>query len=247
MKTNKSVQNSYSVIRQALQKLANPAKAAILGRFFKTGPGEYGQGDIFWGITVPEQRTVAKRFANLPLDIIKKMLADPIHEVRLTAGLILVDQCRHNPSQHQDYLDFYLNNIASFNNWDLIDLTAPKIIGQYLVNNQNKKLLLLKELSRNDNLWARRAAMVANLTLIKHGDYRTALRMAPQYLKERHDLLHKATGWILREVGKRNQTALLNFLDHWASRMPRVMLRYSLEKLPAPLRQKYLQIRYVNH
>lgn len=245
MKINESSQNSYSAIRQALQELANPAKAAILSRFFKTGPGEYGQGDIFWGITVPEQRIIAKRFTNLPLAAIKEMLADPIHEVRLTAGLILVGQYQHNPNQHQDYLDFYLNNISSFNNWDLIDLTAPKIIGQHLVNNQNNRLL--KELSRNNNMWARRAAMVANLTLIKSGDYQTALQMAPQYLKEQHDLLHKATGWVLREVGKRNQAALLNFLDHWAGRMPRVMLRYSLEKLPEPLRQKYLQVRYVNY
>lgn len=245
MKIKESSQNSYLAIRQSLKKLANPVKAAILSRFFKTGPGEYGQGDIFWGITVPEQRIIAKRFTNLSLTVIKKMLADPVHEVRLTAGLILVDQYQHNPNQHQNYLNFYLNNISSFNNWDLIDLTAPKIIGQYLVNNQNKKLL--KELSHNNNIWARRAAIVANLTLIKSGDYQTALQMAPQYLKEHHDLLHKATGWVLREVGKHNQTALLDFLDHWASRMPRVMLRYSLEKLPESLRQKYLQIRYVNY
>ena len=243
MKINKSAPNSYLAIRQTLRELANPVKAAILSRFFKTGPGEYGQGDIFWGITVPEQRIVAKRFANLPLAAIKEMLADPIHEVRLTAGLILVDQYQHNPNQHQDYLDFYLNNINSFNNWDLIDLTAPKIIGQYLVNNQNNKILA--ELSRSNNLWARRAAMVANLTLIKSGDYQTALIMAKQYLTEQHDLLHKATGWVLREVGKCNQSALLNFLDQQASRMPRVMLRYSIEKLPEPLRQKYLQVRYV--
>lgn len=243
MTINQSAKNDYQAVRQALQQLANPAKAAILSRFFKTGPGEYGQGDIFLGITVPEQRTIAKHFANLPLSEIKKLLTDPIHEVRLTAGLILVDQYRLNPNKHQDYLDFYLNNIASFNNWDLIDLTAPKIIGKYLVNNQNNTLLI--ELSHSNNLWARRAAMVANLTLIKSGDHKTALIMAKQYLTEQHDLLHKATGWVLREVGKRNQSALLNFLDQQASRMPRVMLRYSIEKLPEPLRQKYLQVRYV--
>ncbi|NCU44057.1 DNA alkylation repair protein [Candidatus Falkowbacteria bacterium] len=245
MKTNQLSNKNYRVVRQALQQLANPAKATILSRFFKTGPGEYGQGDIFWGITVPEQRTVAKQFSDLPLKEIKELLTDPVHEVRLTAGLILVDQYRKNPNKHQIYLDFYLNNLNSFNNWDMIDLTAPKIIGEYLVNNQSNKLL--KELSRSKNMWIRRAAMVANLTLIKSGDYQTALKMAPQYLNENHDLLHKATGWVLREVGKRNQTALLNFLDKWASRMPRVMLRYSIEKLPEPLRQKYLQVRYVNH
>lgn len=242
MKINKSTDNNYQAVRQALQQLANPAKVTILSRFFKTKPGEYGQGDIFWGITVPKQRTVAKRFSSLPLKEIKKLLVDPIHEVRLTAGLILVDQYQKNTSKHQDYLDFYLNNLSSFNNWDLIDLTAPKIIGEYLVNNQNDKLL--NNLSHHKNMWVRRAAMVANLTLIKSGDYQTALTMAPKYLDEQHDLLHKATGWVLREVGKRNQLALLNFLDQQASRMPRVMLRYSIEKLPESLRQKYLQIRY---
>ncbi len=245
MKINQATDNSYQAVRQALQQLANPAKATILSRFFKTGPGEYGQGDIFWGITVPGQRTVAKRFSNLPLKEIRKLLVDPIHEVRLTAGLILIDQYQKNPNKHLVYLDFYLSNLNSFNNWDLIDLTAPKIIGEYLVNNQNDTLL--NDLSRHKNMWARRAAMVANLTLIKSGDYQTALKMATKYLDERHDLLHKATGWVLREVGKRDQTALLNFLDKWASRMPRVMLRYSLEKLPEPIRQQYLQVRYVNH
>lgn len=242
MKLKQQSANDYQTIRQALQQLANPAKAAILSRFFKTGPGEYGQGDIFWGITVPQQRSMVKQFSNLSLIEIKKMLADPIHEVRLTAGLILVDQYQHNPDKHQDYLDFYLNNIERFNNWDLIDLTAPKIIGQYLVKNKNNNLL--KNLSYSKNMWARRAAMVANLSLIRAGDYQTALIMAKQYLTEQHDLLHKATGWVLREVGKRNQPALINFLDHQASRMPRVMLRYSIEKLPEPLRQKYLKTRY---
>jgi len=233
---------NYQVVRQALQQLANPTKATLLSRFFKTGPGEYGQGDIFWGIMVPEQRSVAKYFKNLPLPEIRKLLLDPIHEVRLTGGLILVDQCQHNPNQHQDYLDFYLNNVTCFNNWDLIDLTAPRIIGGYLVDNQNDKLLV--KLSHSRNLWTRRAAMVANLVLIKSGDYQTAIRLAEQYLTERHDLLHKATGWVLREVGKHDQELLLSFLDKHAGRMPRVMLRYSLEKLPEPLRQKYLKARH---
>jgi 3-methyladenine DNA glycosylase AlkD len=234
------INNSHTV-KQALCEMANPTKALILGRFFKTGVGEYGQGDIFWGITVPQQRFVAKQFNNLALPEIEKLLADKIHEVRLTGALILVDQYQHcrNKEDKKSYLDFYLNNIKAFNNWDLIDLTAPNIIGNYLVNNQNSELL--NRLSRSNNIWSKRAAMVANLTLIKNGDCATAIDLARLYLKEKHDLLHKATGWILREVGKREPDTLLAFLNKYAFRMPRVMLRYSLEKLPPTLQQKYLK------
>lgn len=226
---------------QALKQLASPEKAIILSRFFKTGPGEYGQGDIFLGLTVPQQRAIAKQFKTLPLPEIQKLLLNPIHEIRLTGALILVEQYEHSQSSKQkDYLDFYLNNITAFNNWDLIDLSAPKILGSYLVDNQNK-WQLLNQLSHDNNLWARRAAMVANLTLIRQGDCQTAITLAERYLMESHDLLHKATGWVLREVGKHQLNLLLAFLDQHASRMPRVMLRYSLEKLPEPTRQKYLQ------
>lgn len=225
----------------ALKKLHNPAKAEILVRFFKTGPGEYGEGDIFWGITVPEQRLIAKSYLDISLAEIEKLLTHPIHEVRLTGALILVEQCNKSKdkSKIENILDFYLNNLKYFNNWDLIDLSAPKIIGRYLVKNPDKKDLL-NQLSQNSNLWIRRAAMVANLSLIRNGDCQTTIKLAPKYLTETHDLLHKATGWLLREVGKHEGKLLLDFLNQYASQMPRVMLRYSLEKLPPALRLKYL-------
>jgi len=225
----------------ALKKLANPEKAAILSRFFKTGPGEYGEGDVFWGITVPEQRLIAKNFIDLPLFEIKELLTSPIHEVRLTGALILVEKFKKSRDQKEleDILDFYLNNLKCFNNWDLIDLSAPKIIGYYLLENPTKKKLLGR-LSQNSNMWVRRAAIVANLPLIKNNDCETTITLANKYLKEDHDLLHKATGWLLREVGKQDENKLLDFLDKNASQMPRVMLRYSLEKLSPELRKKYL-------
>lgn len=225
----------------ALKKINNPTKAKILARFFKTGPGEYGEGDIFWGITVPEQRLIAKQYILLDLTEIEQLLKNPVHEIRLTAALILVEKFNKSKdnSELKNILDFYLNNIESFNNWDLVDLSAPKIIGSYLVKNPAHKKLL-SNLSKNPNLWVRRVAMVANLTLIRNGDCQTTMNLAPKYLKEKHDLLHKATGWLLREVGKHEEKLLLVFLDQYASQMPRVMLRYSLEKLPQAVRLKYL-------
>lgn len=226
----------------ALKKINNPTKAKILARFFKTGPGEYGEGDIFWGITVPEQRLIAKQYILLDLTEIEQLLKNPVHEIRLTAALILVEKINKSKdnSELKIILDFYLNNLESFNNWDLVDLSAPKIIGSYLVKNPTHKKLLAK-LSKNSNLWVRRIAMVANLTLIRNGDCQTTINLAREYLTEQHDLLHKATGWLLREVGKHEEKLLLAFLDQYAPQMPRVMLRYSLEKLPQAVRLKYLK------
>ncbi|HPU92195.1 MAG TPA: DNA alkylation repair protein [bacterium] len=234
---------SYPEIIQKLQALANANKAKTLSQFFKTGAGDYGACDIFWGIPVPLQRPLAQEYYNLPLRDIKKLLTHPVHEVRFTGALILVNHYNRSDKQEQkNTLDFYLNNIHLFNSWDIIDLTAPKILGKYLVNNKNYNIL--STLAKVNNLWAKRAAMVANLTLIKKGECGPALKLAKQYLSQKEELLHKATGWMLREIGKQNESSLLNFLDHYASQMPRIMLRYSLEKLPPELREKYLKRRY---
>jgi 3-methyladenine DNA glycosylase AlkD len=224
-----------------LKKINNPDKANILARFFKTGPGEYGEGDIFWGITVPEQRSIAKKYLSLDLIQIEQLLKNPVHEIRLTGALILVEKFNKSKDdlELKSILDFYLNNLSHFNNWDLVDLSAPKIIGSYLVKNPDAKKLL-SELSKDSNFWIRRVAMVANLTLIRSGDCQITISLARGYLTEKHDLLHKATGWLLREVGKHEEKLLLAFLDQYAPQMPRVMLRYSLEKLPQTLRLKYL-------
>jgi len=236
----------YQQVIQKLHTLANPYQAKTLSRFFKTGTGEYGAGDIFWGIPVPLQRPLAQEYCNLPLNDIKKLLTNPVHEVRFTGALILVNRYQlSNKERQKNILDFYLNNIKLFNSWDIVDLTAPKILGKYLANNKNYAILFT--LAQTNNLWAQRAAMVANLALIKIGEYAPALELAQQYLSAKEELLHKATGWILREIGQHDQQLLLNFLDNYASQMPRIMLRYSLEKLPPELRQKYLKIRYGIH
>ncbi len=228
-------------LQQELQQLADPQQKNILQRFFKTGQGEYGEGDIFLGIKVPVQRKVAKRYSELSLAEIQALLRTPFHEYRLTALLLLIHQYNKAETQtvKQQTVEFYLANTSSINNWDLVDLSAPAILGAYLLE-KPKSRQTLYTLAQSKNLWEKRIAMVATLTFIRHQEFDDTLKLAQILLHDDHDLIHKAVGWMLREVGKRNQLLLENFLNPHSTQMPRTMLRYAIEKLEEDKRQFYL-------
>jgi 3-methyladenine DNA glycosylase AlkD len=229
------------IVKRALARLANKDKARILARFFKTGPGQYGAGDKFLGITVPAQRQIAKQFQNLPLSEVAKLLASPIHEHRLTALLILVDKFQAAAvSEQQKIVKLYLSQTKFINNWDLVDLSAPKILGEWLVVHPDKKLL--ERLAKSKNLWEKRIAMLATFAFIKQKQLRLTFDLAKQFLNDRHDLIHKASGWMLREAGQRDLPGLQKFLKEHKHKMPRTMLRYAIEKFSATERKKYRDV-----
>lgn len=231
--------------KEALASDIIPGKREILQRFFKTGPGQYGEGDIFLGNTVPAIRKVSRLMSDAPLEAVEAMLSSPVHDHRLSALLVLVERYRRNrknPSARREIIDFYLSHTSGINNWDLVDLSAPKILGEYVC--QSGQTDLLETLSHSENLWEQRIAIVSTFTLLKNGITLPTVSIATRYLTHTHDLIHKATGWMLREMGKRgNEPLLLQFLDRHAAVMPRTMLRYAIEKLPAPLRKHYLDLK----
>lgn len=235
-----TVRLTSAEVGRALRRSASREKAAILSRFFKTGFGEYGAGDKFLGVVVPSQRRVARDFRDLPLTEIARLLKSPWHEERLTALLILVDQHSRADDDLQKKLHrFYLAHGKYINNWDLVDLSAYFLVGPH-VNPERPDLL--ERLARSSNLWERRIAMVATFHFIKQGIPGPALFVAERLLNDRHDLIHKAVGWMLREVGKRcSVKAERGFLDRHAAVMPRTMLRYAIERFPAPLRAHYMR------
>ncbi len=224
----------------ALRRFSSAKKAAVLSRFFKTGPGEYGAGDKFLGVVVPDQRRVARMFRDLPLAEIRRLLRSPWHEERLTALLILVDQyLRGTPALQTKLFRFYLAHAKYVNNWDLVDLTAHVLVGPHV---DPKNPVLLERLVRSSNLWERRIAMVATFHFIRQGNPGPALFAAERLMRDGHDLIHKAAGWMLREVGKRcSVQAERAFLDRHAAALPRTMLRYAIERFLAPLRAAYLR------
>ncbi len=222
-----------------MEAKASPAKAAASARFFKTGAGQYGEGDVFIGVTVPEQRAIAKRFVGAPLAAIEEMLADPVHEVRLTALLMLVEKSRAaDPAGKKDIADFYLRHLDGVNNWDLVDASAPYVLGEWLRGKKDRSVLY--RLARSGDLWRERVAMVATWGLIRHGDLEDAVRIATILLGHRHDLIHKAVGWMLREVGKKDETVLRAFLTEHAAVMPRTALRYAIERMSSMERKRWL-------
>lgn len=212
-------------------------KKTELPRFFKCGRGEYGEGDRFLGVVVPDVRAVARQNTTASLTEIGTLLESPWHEVRLCALLILVLQSRKTVTK--EVLDFYLSHTERINNWDLVDLTAPAIVGGYLLANPQERGLLYS-LAESDSLWEQRIAVVSTLTLIREGEPEDTYALATKLIDHPHDLMHKAVGWMLREAGKRDQRRLELFLDEYATLMPRTMLRYSIEKFPEPLRKHYL-------
>lgn len=229
-------------IIKVLSLVSSKEKAQNTARFFKTAPGQYGAGDVFIGVTVPEQRKIARQFADLPLSDIKELLESKIHEHRFTALEILDMQfarASHDSSRH-DIVKFYLKNLHRVNNWDLVDTSAPYILGAWLVDKNAKHRKVLYKLVRSKNIWERRVAIVSTWMLIRNGQYTDTLAIAEILLRDSHDLIHKATGWMLREVGKRDEATLIKFLDKHASEMPRTALRYAIEKFPTSVRRKFL-------
>src|SRR5215211_7667312 len=210
-------------VRKELQSMADPDKAAILQRFFKTGPGEYGEGDVFIGVMVPQSRHVAKKFSQLPLGEVRMLLYSRIHEERLVALLILArrySSALSSREEKEEIVKFYLDNIKQVNNWDLVDLSAPNILGAHLVDRDDRRRLLYR-LAGSENVWERRIAIVATHHFIRNGDFSDTLKIAEMLLQDRHDLIHKAVGWMLREVGKRDAAAEEEFLEKHCSVMPR--------------------------
>src|SRR3989344_5366021 len=230
--------NSPVDIQADLNRQADIKKAQVYQRFFKTGKGQYGEGDKFIGLTVPQLRAIAKKYSTLPLSQVKKLLQNKIHEYRLTALLILVDQYQKSDDSGQKIIcDYYLKHIRYVNNWDLVDLSADKILGDYL-NRKNKSILY--KLAKSKNLWERRIAIVATFNFIKNNQFKEALKISEILLSDKHDLIHKAVGWMLREVGKRNQKVLESFLQKHYKNMPSTMLRYAIERFNARKKKLYM-------
>ena len=224
-------------IKEDLLKLGDPEKAKILLRFFKTGKGEYGEGDRFLGVSLPNQRLVAKRYAHVSLAELQSLLSSKTHEFRLTALIILVHKYK-KAEDKKPVVDFYLKNVRQVNNWDLVDLSAPNILGKHLLD---KKRDLLYKMAASDNIWGRRIAIISTLEFIRNDEFADTLKISETLLKDKHDLIHKAVGWMLREVGKRDVAVLEAFLNKHCKVMPRTMLRYSLEKFDPKKREFYMR------
>ncbi len=224
-----------------LVKSQDKKRAVHAVRFFKTAPGQYGYGDIFLGISVPVQRHIAKQYLDLSFADLQILLNSPIHEHRFVALVILVHQYEKGDNiTRKKVYEFYLRNTHRINNWDLVDVSAPRIVGAQCVASSTQPLY---KLAVSKSLWERRIAMVATLACIRAGIYKPTHDIAVLLLSDKEDLMHKACGWMLREMGKRNEKALRAFLDTYASRMPRTMLRYSIERLSQPLKKKYMAIK----
>jgi len=226
-------------IKKRLKQLANKEKAEVLQRFFKTGPGEYGEGDVFIGVKVPDLRKVAKDFQDIATEDVIALLESAIHEERLLALLILVRKyVKGNETAKKRIYRLYLKKTKFINNWNLVDVTAHHIVGDYLMD---KNKAPLYRLAKSEDLWERRIAILATFYFIKHGKYEETLKIAKILLTDKEDLIHKAVGWMLREIGKRDMIFEEMFLKQHYKEMPRTMLRYAIEKFPEPKRQKYLK------
>ena len=230
---------SLSEVRKEILRQKNPSQAIILQRFFKTGKGEYGEGDIFYGIKVPVQRKIAKQFNDLPQIELKILLSSNVHEERLIAALILVDQFKKGDEKKKKIIfDFYIRNRKGINNWDLVDLSAPKIVGEYLIDKEKD---LLYKFATSKDLWDRRISIISTQTFIREHFFEDTLKISRILLNDEHDLIHKAVGWMLREVGNRDIKTEEEFLKKHYKTMPRTMLRYAIEKFPERKRKDYLK------
>lgn len=228
-----------------LKKVADTKKAVVLSRYFKTGKGEYGEGDVFLGVTVPKQRIIAKKYyEQVGLANIATLLESPVHEHRFTAleMLVLKYEAAVDDKVKKEIFNFYVKNRRGVNNWDLVDTSAPYIIGDYLAYRPRN---LLYRLAKSKNLWDRRIAVVSNYLFIKNGDFADICALAEMLMTDPHQLIHKVCGWMLREMGKKNELKLLEFLNKHHMMMPRIMLSYATEKLPKKLKMTY-NIRHVS-
>ena len=226
-------------IKIILQKLGDQKRAEQSKRYFKTGPGQYGEGDIFWGIPVPELRKLSRAYRDIPLETAAKLLKSPIHEERMLALLILVLKYTKADAKEQKRIyTLYLKKTRFINNWDLVDLSAHYIVGPFLMDKSKKPLY---RLAASKSLWERRIAIMATFHFIRQNVYSETLKIAEVLISDQEDLIHKAVGWMLREVGKRDLQTEEEFLKPRYKDMPRTMLRYAIEKFPAAMRKRYLK------
>jgi 3-methyladenine DNA glycosylase AlkD len=237
LSVNNKEKKMLKSLREKIQTLANPSKAEKLQKFFKTGKGDYAEGDIFLGIIVPEQRKLSKDFLDLSYADLQILLNSNFHEERLTSLLILVKKYEQQEHSRKEVFDFYLRNTKKINNWDLVDLSAPKITGPYLLE---KDKTILYSLAKSQNLWERRIAIVSTWFFIRKNLLHETLKIAEILLQDPHDLIHKAVGWMLREAGKKDEPLLEVFLQNHSQKMPRTMLRYAIEKMEETKRKDYL-------
>lgn len=229
---------SAELAKRKLHALSAPEVAASTARFFRTGPGQYGEGDVFIGVRVPAMRVLARELRGLPLQETGLLLSSAIHEERHLALLVMVLQmAKSGERQREELYDFYLGGTRYINNWDLVDCSAPHVVGSFLLHKAREPLFRLAE---SHSLWERRIAIVSTQHFIRHGDLTDTFLLGRRLLHDAEDLIHKATGWMLREAGIRDESLLLAFLDQHAPEMPRTMLRYAMERLPAELRRRYL-------
>jgi len=228
-----------------LKLLASPGKAAELQRFFKTGPGDYAEGDIFLGVMVPQTRKIAAKFTDLSPAEISKLTNSDFHEVRLCGLIILTNQYKKSKElvEKEKLFNFYLKELkaGNVNNWDLVDVSAPTI-GEYLLH-VSDPMKALNQLAKSKSLWGRRASVIFTFAFLRAGELEPTYEMAERHLKDQHDLMHKAVGWMLREMGKRDLGLLRNFLNEHCTQMPRTALRYAIEKMSDSERKKWLLVK----
>ncbi len=226
-------------IREELEALSTPEKKEFLPYFFKTGKGQYGEGDKFLGVVVPDSRKIAKKYKDIPFQEVKNLLNSQYHECRLCALLILVERFKKADEQNRKAIyEFYLSHTHRINNWDLVDLSSQYIVGEYLLD---KDRSVLYRLADSELLWDQRIAVLATFPFIRNHDFEDLLALSEKLLHHKHDLMHKAVGWLLREAGKKDKTVLIGFLDRYYKEMPRTMLRYSIEKLTPEERAYYMK------
>jgi 3-methyladenine DNA glycosylase AlkD len=226
-------------LREKLRSAARPGDAEFLQGFFKTGPGQYGEGDVFIGVRVPVVRKLAKETDGLKMREVLSLLRSKYHEERLLALIILVRRFEWGTeSERKEIFDIYLREKRWINNWDLVDVSAPKIVGAWLLDKPRK---ILGDLASSSNVWDRRIAVLSSFAFIRKGQFADSLQLCERLLQDKQDLIHKACGWMLRELGKRDRATLIKFLDEHAAHMPRTMLRYAIERLTPAERKRYLK------
>ena len=228
-------------LKKDLRKFKRPEKAKVLTRFFKTGKGEYAEGDQFLGLKTDETRSVARKYSDLNYSDLKNLLESKIHEERMVAVMVLINRFKKgNLDIKKEVYEFFINNLSGINNWDLVDVSVPHIIGGYLYLAKGNRNVLY-DFAKSNNLWKKRIGIMSTFYFIRNYEYQDTLRISEILLTYNHDLIHKAVGWMLREIGNRNLQAEEKFLKIYYKKMPRTMLRYAIEKFPERLRIKYLE------
>jgi len=230
---------TLSKLKKELNELKNPEKIKIFKKFFKTGKDEYGEGDEFLGLSMPQQRIITKKYDNLSLNDLQKLLDSKIHEYRMSSLIILCNKYKKSSDKEKkEIYEFYIKNFNNINNWDLVDVTSPNIVGEYLLNKDRK---ILYDFAKSNHLWKKRIAIISTYAFIKNNDFIDSLKISRILLHDKHDLIHKAVGWMLREIGKRNQDVEEAYLKKYYKVMPRTMLRYAIEKFSDKKRKFYMQ------